>query len=244
MECAGCGADLGPTDVACRYCQRPTPYAAVHAREERARQERAAAAQAASVQRERSAAYTELDKLAKRSFIFSLLTLVTCGLPVFPILSILAWRRTRDLARRHSVDVPGRATFGLVLSSLALVLLPVSIVVGIVTDNASEARTAQRIGELETKVAATASAPTLDWQTACSLAELYALRNGYSEQRGKNLIQFDCGGTMSGTPARPVLDRVAFSTDVNDKRFEVSACFEKGARWSVRELRADRTCAR
>jgi hypothetical protein len=163
-------------------------------------------------------------------------------LPVFPILSVLAYRRARELAKRLSVDVPGHATFGLVLSGLALVMLPLTLVVGLFADNAAEERTEKRIAALEARLATAAVQPNLDLTTACALAELHALKNGYADQRGKHLMQFDCGGTLGGTPSHPVLDRLAFTSDVNDKRLEVSACLEHGARWFVKELRADHAC--
>jgi hypothetical protein len=84
--------------------------------------------------------------------------------------------------------------------------------------------------------------PDLDWTTACALAELHALKNGHGDERGKNFVRFDCKGKIAGTKERPMLEHFSFQSDINDDRFDVTVCFERGARWYVTEMTQGRAC--
>jgi hypothetical protein len=243
MECDGCGAALGPTDIACRYCRRATPHAARQQAEASAKEAQASAAREAATAREQATVRQELDKVSKRALIFALVGTVTCLLPVFSIISVVSYLRARKLSRQLGADVPGLATFGFLLSVFWLVVSPAFLVWAFVRDSAAKDRADQRIAVLETQVAAGVQAATLDWATACALAELHALKTGHAGEQGKHLVHFDCVGTLGGTPARPSLDRFTFGEDNSNKRFEVAACFERGARWYVKELAAGRACS-
>jgi hypothetical protein len=242
MECDGCGAALGPTDLACQYCRRATPYAAQHQAAERERETKAAAVKASGVAREQIAARSELDKASGRALVFGLLGSITCLLPLFSVLSLVWFFRARKLARQLSVDLPGRATFGGILSAFWLVMAPVFLTWAFVRDSQLQERADRRILALESQIAAPAQAPVLDGVTACGLAELYTLKTGYAGNKGKDLDAFDCPGAMTGSAAHPVLDRFSFGTEHDSTRYNVAVCFDRGTRWFVKELNAAHTC--
>jgi hypothetical protein len=242
MECDGCGAALEPTDLACRYCRRATPFAAQHQAAAREREAKAAAEQAAGVARQQVTAQSELQKASTRALVFALLGSLTCLLPVFSVLSVVSFFRARKIARQLSVDLPAKATLGGILSVFWIVTSPVFLVWAFVRDSALQERADRRILALEAQIAAPAQAPVLDGVTACALAELHALKTGYSGTKGKDLGHFDCPGAMSGSAAHPVLGRISFGTEHDNTRYSVAACFDRGTRWFVKELNAAHTC--
>jgi hypothetical protein len=194
------------------------------------------------VAREQVAARDELQKASSRALVFAILGSITCLLPIFSVLSAVWFFRARKIARQLSVDLPGRATFAVILSAFWIVTAPVFLVWAFVRDSALQERAERRILALESQLATPAQAPVLDAVTACALAELHALKSGYSGTQGKDLSHFDCPGAMSGSASRPVLDRFSFGTEHDSTRWNVAACFDRGTRWFVKELNAAHTC--
>jgi hypothetical protein len=75
---------------------------------------------------------------------------------------------------------------------------------------------------------ASAQKPVLDWATACALAEIYALKNGHAGEKGKNLVHFDCTGSLAGSPDRPMLDHFA-SAAIRATTTSTSPCVSNAA---------------
>lgn len=242
MECARCGADVDPSATVCEYCRAPTPYAERVQAEERAREEREKAKRAEAAKRERDDARQRMEQAASRSFAFALVGMVVCFIPILQIVSVVSYLRARSLSRQLSEAVPWKGTMGFVLSALWLLLVPALIVFAIIRDNGLEERTDARIAVLDAQVRTSALQQKLDWATACALAEIHALKNGYGDQKGKNLIRFDCSGKTAGTPDRPMLEHFSFGSELVDERFDVAVCFERGATWYVKEMTKNHTC--
>jgi hypothetical protein len=234
---------VDPSATVCVYCRAPTPNAERARAEERARLERASAERAEGERREQASAREKLEQTATRVLILSLVGMFICFIPVLQIVAIVSYLRARSLARQLSLDVPARATAGFWLSSAWLVLLPAFVIWAIVRDNNIEERVGARLVALDAQTKVTALQPALDWATACALAEMHALKHGHADEKGKNLVHFDCAGKLAGTPQRPMLERFSFRSDLNDKRFDVAVCFERGAKWYAKELNAGHACS-
>jgi hypothetical protein len=226
----------------CSYCGAPTPNAQRARADEQARQERATAAAAEGAKREQNAASEKMELAANKALILSLVGLFLCFIPILQIVSVVFYARARSLAKQLSVGVPVRATTGFVLSSLSLVVLTGGIVWAIVDDNQDQERADARIAALDAQARAGALQASLDWATACALAEIHALKDGYGAEKGRNLVHFDCVGKIMQQSGRPMLEHLSFRSNTNDKKFDVAVCFEHGAKWFVSEMNESRTC--
>jgi len=184
-----------------------------------------------------------MEQAAKRSLILALVGFLLCFIPILQIVSIVSYLRARSLARQLSVSVPAQATTGLVLSSLSIILLTTGITWALVSDNRNQERADARITALHTQMKGGALQPSLDWATACALAEIHVLKDGYAGQKGRDLVHFDCVGKVTQTSGRPMLEHFSFRSDSNDKKFDVGVCFDRGAKWFVSEMNESHACS-
>lgn len=242
MECTRCGAPVEASAVDCAYCGAPTANAERVRAEEQARKERVASEQAEGARREQTALRDQLERVATRTLVLSLIGFFVCFIPILQIISMVSYMRARSMARRLSVAVPAQATTGFVFSSLSLTLAVVGIVWAIVSDNNDQERADMRIAVLDGQARVGSLQPSLDWATACALAEIHALKDGYAGEKGRNLVHFDCVGKIAQAPGRPMLEHFSFRSGSNDKRFDVTVCFDRGAKWYVAEMNESRTC--
>jgi hypothetical protein len=184
-----------------------------------------------------------MEKAANRSLVLSLVGTFLCFIPILQIVSIVSYLRARSLARQLSVGVPAQATTGFVLSSISMILVTAGITWAIVSDNRNQERADARIVALDAQAGAGALQPALDWATACALAEIHALKDGYAGQKGRDLVHFDCVGKVTQKSGRPVLEHFSFRSDSNDKKFDVGVCFDRGAKWFVSEMNDSHVCS-
>jgi hypothetical protein len=170
---------------------------------------------------------------------WGLLSFVFFCLPIFNVLSFLAFKRRASVRRvRRGAFADARDGGALVLSR-SLGSCASGCWIWLVTDiRADNARVDARKTELSKQIAAHPEGPTLDHPFACALAELHVLTNGYD------------GSTNTGSSATwtaRVRDRAERSR--RNARFQVSRfvergqksatiCFKLGARWFVQEARA------
>jgi hypothetical protein len=242
MECTRCGAPVEPSAVDCTYCGAPTPNAERVRAEEQAQKERAAAELAEGARREHAEQSERLEQTATRALTLSLVGMFICFIPVLQVIAVVSYLRARTLARQLSVGVPARATAGLLFSSVSLLLLVGGIVWAIVSDNLSQGRADERIAVLEAQARTGALQPSLDWATACALAEIHTLKDGIGSQKGKDLVHFDCVGKLTEQSGQPMLEHFSFRSDSKNTKWDVGVCFNRGAKWFVAEMSESHTC--
>jgi hypothetical protein len=238
MKCQQCGAMIDPTVHACPFC-KITTAAGVEARkreewdaQQRAQWEAAQGAQQAAV------GARQLDSTATWSLVCAGLGIVSCCTP-FSIVGLVQGIRARGMAQRFRVPLPTKATIGLVLSIFSSVWSVSWITYGIIQSHYDQEAATERSEALQKRVAEKATQATLEHNTACALAEIYALQTGYSGHPGSSLDHFECVGKLRNAPDAAELQTFRFKSGSSAKRYAVNACFKKGARWYVTELRAD-----
>jgi len=235
MSCENCGATIDPSILACPFCQASTPAAAVARRRREQEAEARAQAAAATQQQIAAAARARLESTATQALGWSIAGLVVCCLPL-AIIGIVQGLRARAMATAAQAPLPGKATVGLGLGVLATVT-SIGIVTSILIDNDRKQRSADaRVAVLEQKIGAQASAPTLDHDTACALAEIHARRSGHDGHLGHALEHFECIGKLEVDQDRAELKDLRFRW--SSTTYDASVCFKYGARWYVGELRS------
>jgi hypothetical protein len=179
---------------------------------------------------------SDVDSSATKALVFGLLGVVVCCFPL-SIAGILYGLQSKRLAERGGVPLPVTAAIGIGLSVFGLLaLLGFAVWFGHDMMEVNE-----RIDALKAKVAQTDAAPELAQTTACDLAELRILEDGYGGKDAIVIDGFECPGTVVyGRSDRAELTAISFHA--SSQRITVKVCFEKGARWSVASLRQTTAC--
>jgi hypothetical protein len=234
VKCAQCGALIDPLAHTCQYCRFTTP-AGVAAHQRAEYEQRAQAQYQAHAQYQHQVVeQRRASGAANQALIWSIVGIVLCCTPL-AIVGVVMGARARGMATRAGLPVPTTATAGLalgvfgVLSSLAFVIYMV-VDIGRKTE-----RRDARVAELEARLGDRPSAETLEHDTACGLAEVYVLRNGWGGTSGEYLQRFDCAGKLIPGEERAELDDLRF--EGSTESFRANVCFRRGAKWYVTELR-------
>jgi len=239
FTCERCGAGLPPNTDHCGYCGTVS----AEAREALAQQAAQRAHQEATLNAQVAVLKVKLqgttEQAASRALMWGLLSFAWFCLPIFNVLSFLAFKRAQASAREAGVPLPTRATVGLLCAAFTGVLC-VGCWVWLVTDiRADNARVDARKAELSKQIAAHPEGPALDHPFACALAEQYLLTNGYDGST--NTGQFrdvDCAGAVTVLNGRAEMPDFKFRTSSNDSQKSATICFKLGARWFVQDARA------
>jgi hypothetical protein len=184
---------------------------------------------------------SKLDDLSLKAFGASMLGVLCCFAPIFQIVSLVLYFRAKALSRDLALELPLKAKIAFVIDIVSFVGGIVFVVWAVISDNRAQDRAAARIQALEAQTSAAAELPSLDSPTACALAELHALRNGYNGEKGYNLGDFQCVGKVAVAEERASLGAFSFKND-NSERFQVTACFTRGTKWYVKELTTAAAC--
>jgi hypothetical protein len=244
-RCAHCGAVIDPLALACPFCRTVTA-AGVTARqrdehERRSRAEWQAQAQAQAQYHDQVAHNVRVAGAASQSLLWSILGSVLCCAPL-GIVGIVMGVRARSLAAQRGLAAPAKAAVGLALGTLSTVGSIGFFVYAIVASQIEEGESKDRIAAIEKQLGSRVSAPTLDRETACGLAEIHALRNGWQGNRGAALSDFDCLGKVTVEKEHASLDRFRFMYRTGNATYDVHVCYQRGGKWYVTELR-DGPCA-
>lgn len=241
MTCSYCGADLDLHSPTCQSCGAAIPAEQRQREEEQQRAARAAQQQAEAVRLARASGASKLDDLSLKAFGASMLGILCCFAPIFQIVSLILYFRAKALSRELALELPLKAKIAFVIDIVSFVGGIVFVVWAVISDNRAQDRAASRIGALEAQTNAASQLPSLDFPTACTLSELYALRNGHNSEKGYNLGDFQCVGKVVVTGERASLGDFSFKNDSGD-HFQVTACFTRGSKWYVKELTTAAAC--
>jgi hypothetical protein len=240
IKCANCGAEVSPTAEKCGYCSTTTAYGVQlaqqrdhHGRQQAQWQQQQ---QLHEQQMQRGKASQSLYSDASHALWWSIAGLVICCSPASIIGLVLALR-SRKLAAKHALLIPGRATLALVLSSLGL-LGSVLVIGWVVMDEMRLDSARERVSKVVDKGA---GAERIDQKTACAIVELELLENGYQGNTGSLIDNFKCTGKLEQEGDRAHLDLVRFKA--NAVKVERVACLRKGGRWDFLDFRdLDESC--
>ena len=179
------------------------------------------------------------EQAASRALLWGLASFVFFCVPIFNVLSFLAFKRAQASAREAGVPVPTRATVGLLCAAFTTLLCIGTWVALVVSVRADNARLSARKSELSQQIAAHPEGPALDHPFACALAEQYVLINGYDG--ATNTGQFrdvDCAGAVTVLNGRAEMPDFKFRVSSSGSQKVATICFKLGARWFVQEARA------
>jgi hypothetical protein len=228
--CPRCGANVAPTEPACRYCGAPSPEGAELLREEQIRAEAQAAALEAHLEHDEARALAALQANASLAFKWALAGLFCC-IPIPAVVALVLAIRTQNAARRHGNVIPGRATAAVVISIVSLLFF-VGVGVTLLVDSHLKGRRTQ---ELQDVVGRTWTSPVIDQVTACSLVELKLIQDGFDGTSWTLGDRFACPGKLEQHGERAVLhDAEAKIGSGGEKR--LTACLKRGERWMVEKV--------
>jgi F0F1-type ATP synthase membrane subunit c/vacuolar-type H+-ATPase subunit K len=237
VNCPRCGAAIDPSALACPYCQTQTPYGRQQQERHAAHQYHAAQAQQVQQAAERQNRQQALTKKGQSALFWSIAATLTCCLPA-AIVGLVMGLNVKSAAKKEGAIAPATSTVAVVLgcSSIALFFVVIALYL-----NDSRTRDA-RISALRTQVDTARSRDTIDQPLACALVELGLLEDGYLDKSGIMIEAFQCDGKLEQNKDTATLNDVRFRTSSSERHL-VTACLTRAARWSVKELRADSSCA-
>jgi hypothetical protein len=236
MDCENCGAALPPGHPSCAYCGN---VSATRAQElERQRQERDHLARSELSERER-----RLLRSSTLALVFGAVgILISC----FPLPTVGAFVLVADAhkrARQLSLPLPARARLGLIFAVIGALLF-VGFWAWLITDMEKDrVRASTRKAELTRLIASRDKLDVLTEQTACQLAELHVLNEGFEGDESTNyFVGFDCAGRLALDGERAKLPDFRFRTSSTRPVTSVTVCFKRGSRWLVSELSRSGDC--
>jgi hypothetical protein len=237
VNCPRCGAAIDAAALACPYCQTQTLYGRQHQQHQAAQQHHAAQAQQAQQAAERQSRQQALTKKGQSAMFWSIAATLTCCFPA-AIVGLVMGLNVKSAAKKEGALAPATSTVAVVLGCSAIALFFVVIALYL---NDSRTRDA-RIAALRAQVGTARAGDAIDQPLACALVELGLLEDGYLDKSGIMIEAFQCDGKLVQDRDAAMLSDVRFRTGSNERRV-VTACLTRGARWSVKELRTDGSCA-
>ena len=231
--CESCGARIEPAHLTCPFCNAITPFGLrQREQDDYARLSRDAAEVHAAQGRDfqaRGVAQIQLEALGRQSVIWSVVGVVLCCFPVPSLVALVLAYRARVVAREKGFVFPAQATIGLLLSIVTLLMSASFYAFA----GVSAVQKQRRIHGLETETAASATAATIDHDTACKLIEILLLHHGYSSC-SDSIDNFACDGALEQHGTTAIVHDVAF--DVTSTSHTADATLRHGARWLVEAL--------
>ncbi len=236
MRCHNCGASIDSGALTCPFCKTQSAKGAEFQRQQEHAAGAHAAWQAQTAAHQRNVRLLELDRAASRTLSWSIAGTVLCCLPL-GIVGIVQGARARTLARELGVGVPTRGKVGFILAFAASAFSVIGVSTAAISSHYDQEDAEARVALLEKRAAPKAALQTLDQPTACALAEVHFLREGWAGHPGHSLHGFGCVGKLVplGTE-NAQLEDLRFRWSATQK-FRVNTCFKRGAKWYVTEAR-------
>ncbi len=237
VNCPRCGAGIDPSALACPYCQTQTLYGQQQQERQQAHQYHAAQAQQTQQAAERQSRQQALNKRGQAAMFWALGGTLTCCFPG-AIVGMLMGFNVKGAAKREGAIAPATSTVAVVLGCCSILVCLVFTALYI---NDSRERDARMV-TLQAQVEGARAREVIDQTLACALVELRLLEDGYLDKSGLMIAGFQCDGKLEQSKDAATLSDVRFRTG-SKERHVVAACLTHGARWAVKELRPDGSCA-
>ncbi|MBW2457805.1 MAG: hypothetical protein JRI68_25090 [Deltaproteobacteria bacterium] len=236
-QCDQCGATISPNDTICPFCQALTPLGRhqqqAQAATETYKQQAQAQLEVRSEAQRRQQKREALESSATYSLIAGAVGLVTCCLPVGPVLAIVLGLKAQRHAVQQGLAKPPRALLGIILGIGGLVLGVVGWVYYYVDTSTRD----EDVARLKKESKKGAKRAVLSKKTACQLVKIEVLQSDYAIYDD---AEIDCRGKLNVTGDRAVLENVRLERTDPDK---VTGCLERvDERWVVAELSKDGRC--
>jgi hypothetical protein len=239
FNCERCGAGLPPDRDTCAYCGTLSGPAHAMLQVEAARRAEEQARVGAQAAIARTMMLSATEQASSRALLHGLLSLGFFCIPVFNVLSFLAYKRAQSSARAAGVPVPTRATTGLICAAVTGVLCVVCWIWMIAEVHANDVQLQARKDQLNKEIAAHPAGPGLDHPLACALAELYLISNGYDGATNSGAwTDVTCAGSLRVAGLRAELNDFKFRVSSSGGSKTATICFKKGERWFVENARA------
>ena len=237
FSCERCGAGLPPDRDQCGYCGTVSGPARAQLQAAAAWQAQERARHAAQVAIARQTTLSAAEQAASRALMWGLLSFGFFCLPIFNVLSFLAFRRAQAAAREAGVVLPTRAAVGLACSALTA-LACVGSWGWMVTDiRADNARVEARKAELGRLIGAHPAGTELDHAFACALAEQAVLTNGFGNETNTGSFRdVDCAGAVRVVQGRAEMPDFKFKVSSSGGQKTATVCFKRGERWFVERV--------
>ena len=241
--CEKCGANVAPQAIKCPYCNTDTPFGQFQAAEQEryraaAQFEQARYAQASAAQAHWQA-QAEVQKSADQAFVWAIVGVVVCCIPIFAILAIVFGFRARSLALAKNLPVPGKATAAIVLGFVSFFLLGG----GWLFSRQIEAEKKEHQATLVKEIGKHAGDASLAPNIACKLGELYLIDTAL---HGSKITDgnVDCDAAKFDSDAeKATLTGVRVRFTDSGQVEEANVCLERGQKWFVHAVVQNETCA-
>lgn len=219
--------------MACAYCGAASLHAV---RAHQAKSQEALAQDEAQLKADQAA----LNRGAVVALIWSLVGVFLCCVPIPGIVAIVLGHRVRTRTQARGWAPNATSTLAMVFGGVNIAAF-----LGFAVLVANEMQTlSQRKSELHAALGEATDAAVLSQQTACQLAELRLLEDGWDKHSGNaTLVEtFECAGRLEQSADRAVLHGLTFRF-ASERRFTLDACLRRGQRWRLdRLVLADAGC--
>lgn len=243
MPCERCGGQIQLGALSCSFCGAPTA-AAARIQEQRLQAAAWSEAQAGAQERQRQAfAVAQMNAAASSSLTWSLVGLLFFCLPVLSIVAIVKGFRARTLAGSIRAPAPARAIVGLVVGAFTVLGFFGFWTFAIIESQKDVAEVADRRAKMEKELADKVVLATIEHDTACKLAELHLLTEGFEGSSATYLQGFECIGKWTIAADRGALEDFRFRTGSTSPPKRTTVCFKHGLKWYLDEVRSSGPCA-
>lgn len=229
MICDGCGAPYKDAEPKCPFCGR---LRAEGRAQLAAEAERSSRREEGEASRLRQAAQTTVDRCAKQSMYWALGGLPLCFIPICGVVAMVLSLRAKSLAKRHGLIAPAKSTVGLVVGALQVLVGGGAIVGANWLSEEHEERKQALAAELGDAPKAQALSP----RTACAIAELHLVTEGFDGVDDQNIEGVRCPGRLVVTGNTATLEDVRFSK----RRCAVTLRY--GSEWAVESILGGSEC--
>ena len=236
MDCENCGAALPPGLSSCAYCGSVS--AARMQELERRRQDRDSLARSEHAEQER-----RLLRTSTLALIFGAVGMLISCFPLPTVGALVLAADAHKRARKLGLPLPARARLALIFAGVGALLF-VGGWAWLITDMEKDrVRTSARKAELSRLIASRDKLDVLPEQTACQVAELHLLTEGFEGDESTNyFVDFDCAGRLALDGEHAKLPDFRFRTSSTQPLTSVTVCFKRGSRWLVSELSRNGDC--
>ncbi|HEY4157604.1 MAG TPA: hypothetical protein VGM29_05885, partial [Polyangiaceae bacterium] len=189
----------------------------------------------------RSQAAAGQARSARSTLTWGVLSALCVCSPIAAVIAFVSYSRSKEAARQAGVALPGSARAGFWLSLLGVVWFVGFWGYVIWSVQQDGERVEARKLELSQKLNKS-DANRLDHESACELAELYLLTNGYDgNTQVAQFKDFECAGALKTEPSLAALEDLKFRTSSSGGLQTVAVCLKHGDRWFVDRV-THRTC--
>ncbi|HEX7664704.1 MAG TPA: hypothetical protein VF407_09340, partial [Polyangiaceae bacterium] len=178
MNCQRCGSVLDPTARTCPFCGLTTPHGAVASQMDEAAAQMNAQRRAFVDDQQRRIAIARNESSATTAMWVSLISVVLCCSPMGIVGAALGFK-ARSEANKLGAPPSSKTMIAIAIGLVGAIATACLLTFAWVSSTQEEEAADKRAAEIDKKIAPKLTAPTIDHDTACQLAESYLIHNGW-----------------------------------------------------------------